>query len=89
MTQKNTYQSEFSRSPRYIIERPYQDRFCKVQSYQDQSYYCNQSGTSRAYYVRNPQKNYLEDTTISASLPAELGGEMPGNRSRFAGVPNW
>ncbi len=91
MIPNNTYQSEFNRRPEYMAGRAYQNQSDQNQSYQNQSYqsqsfYQNQSRTPHAYCRSNSQVNH--DTALAA-LPAELGGDMPGNRSRFSGSPNW
>ena len=84
MVSHNTYQSKFGRSPTYMTGRSYQNQF-----YQSQPSYSNQSAIAGAYHKSNPQTNYTACGAAFAALPAELGGEAPGNRSRFSGVPNW
>lgn len=89
MIQNNTYQSEFIQSPAYMAGRPYQNRFYQSQSYQNRPSYWNQSGIPGAYYRGNPQINHSVYGAAFATLPADLGGKLPGNRSQFSGVPNW
>ncbi len=79
MIPNNTYQSKFDRSPTYMTER----------SYQNQPSYSNQSAIAGANHISNPQINYTACGAAFAALPAYLGGNTPGNRSRFSGVPNW
>ena len=89
MIPNNTCQSEFNRSPVYMVGRSYQNQFYQRQSYQNQPSYQNQSGTARAYYRGNLQMNHSVCPAAFAALPADLGGKIPGNRSQFSGVPNW
>ncbi len=84
MVSHNTYQSKFDQSPTYMTGRSYQN-----QSYQNQPSYSNQSAIAGAYHISNPQINYTACGAAFAALPAYLGGNTPGNRSRFSGVPNW
>jgi len=89
MVSHNTYQSKFDRSPTYMTGRSYQNQFYQKQSYQTQPSYSNQSAIAGAYHIGNPQINYTACGAAFAALPAYLGGNTPGNRSRFSGVPNW
>ena len=79
MVSHNTYQSKSDRSPIYMTGR----------SYQNQPSYSNQSAIAEAYYISNPQINYAACGAAFVALPAYLGGNTPGNQSRFSGVPNW
>jgi len=89
MIPNNTYQSKSDRSPTYMTGRSYQNQFYQSQPYQNQPSYSNQSAIAGAYHKSNPQTNYTACGAAFAALPADLGGETPGNRSRFSGVPNW
>jgi len=54
--------------------------------------YWNQLGVPGAYYTGhgpvNPQIHHSVYGAGFTTLPSELGGEMPGERSRFSGTPN-
>jgi len=89
MVSHNTYQSKFDQSPTYMTERSYQNQFYQRQSYQNQPSYSNKSAIAEAYHIGNPQINYAACGAAFAALPADLGGKIPGNRSRFSGVPNY
>jgi len=89
MIPNNTYQSKFDRSPTYMTGRSYQNQSYQRQSYQNQPSYSNQSAIAGAYHIGNPQINYTACGAAFAALPAYLGGNTPGNQSRFSGVPNW
>jgi len=55
--------------------------------------YWNQAyGTRGAYFAypmaHMPEKHFSTYGSGFSSLPEELGGQIPGSQSRFAGTPN-